>query len=90
MKNIIGTFVGILMSLISFLVSLAKQSTVACCVSGIVGTENIFTSKTVDYMSIAYSMAGKCSKFCINQPRKRLFTLKFFFIPTYALVFKLH
>ncbi|GFG31212.1 hypothetical protein Cfor_07626 [Coptotermes formosanus] len=46
MKNITGTFMGIQRSLLSCLAcSLAAQSFVAFCAFGILGTENISTSK---------------------------------------------
>jgi hypothetical protein len=35
------------------------KNIVALCASGMVGTENINNSKTVDYMSIAYSVTEK-------------------------------
>jgi hypothetical protein len=68
MKNIIGTFVGIERSLLSYLAYSTAASFVALCGSGIVGTENIIKNKTSVQNENRLFEDKKCSRYSISQP----------------------
>jgi hypothetical protein len=73
-ENIIGTFVGILGSMLSCLVT---QSFVAFCVSRILGTENVITAKMIGLKENRLFQTEKCSKYSNNPEKVYLLPLHF-------------